>query len=90
MITLNFDLVQESPKHDGIVASHPVLGKVATVVSTEKGWEVFPYCFPAYEKFGVFRGSNSFASVESAKLFCHVIAHEMLALRKGSWAEAAK
>lgn len=83
MLKIDFELTPgfASP-NPGFTASNEFLGKIATIQRLEEAWTVYPYCFPIYERFGRFKEDDGFVSLEAAKLFCEVIAHEMVALNK--------
>lgn len=65
MIKLTSELTKE-----GVVYSHPVLGKVATVLREGPQWYVRPYSFPPYEY------GRSFVSFMAAEAYATVIALE--------------
>lgn len=84
MITLTTELTKE-----GVVCSHSVLGKVATIMPAtseakvsnswagqDGKWFVFPYVFPAYE-----RGAR-FHSLKAAEAYALALAYEMQEIRQ--------
>lgn len=69
---------------DGVVCTHPVLGKVATIEPSHKGgWYVRPYAFPCYEAEAggvIATRGQSWASIHAAEHHALAIAYEMQAL----------
>ena len=80
MITPNAIVLDTKLTEDGIVCSHPVLGKIATIYPTGKfpdaptpstgQWYVFPYSFAPVER------AARFDNLRAAEYYALALAHE--------------